>query len=1743
MVLGLRTKTRKGTPVHTEYVFHIVDIKPWPPSQSLKSVRSVLLQWENGERHSGYTKKVVPSIGSGSDGKIEFNESFRLPVTLLHELSVKGVELDIFQRNCLELNLYEPRRDKIVKGQLLGTILIDLAEYGLIKDPINITAPMNCKRSYRNTSQPMLHMKIQPYERDNGSSSSRDSVPKGILSDKDGKESVSALMSEEYAEEAEIASFTDDDISSQCSQTSLSKSPPYSAENTDIVSRKSEDSWSVRNLDEEVLNAKKSSEDSAKVDKKNDFLVKEVQAQIDLNLSMKVNGTSNSNEAFTPDHRKSSKMTLEEVSLGSECPEINGQSESAHLKQNVTTISDILLAIRTGSLLSDTDNVDTEARLANSMNVVNARVVSEGTPGQSNDIASGTPVVPKDFDKDVEKGIAASKMPENQMTAKSDSRKDHEHKNCREEPCSTGLEMGDNRTIGNGVNAKVVVQKAPGDNDKTVMHTEVVLEVHDHKERGKGPADTGLDNAHNHINADSLISKGMMQNAPGDNSKIVSGNSVRPKCYDYKEGGECPSMVSEMSDNQITANNPATKMMVLEAAGDKSDIASGTTVGQKSYDCKEGGRILAGSDMFSNGVIADIGDLKVEEEAEEKEERNTVEGGENNKGVQTDSLVLAEIISFSNGDGENADECNKSAAEGGDTVHADVTSDDEEAIHHSSETSEGLELNGELCDGTYTNSSVKSMEGETSDDQLFKVSQGTHRNQVSSCVNKEVPDGDGSREACETVCNSKLQGLEHRIEELESELREAAELEVALYSIVAEHGSSVHKVHTPARRLSRMYIHAYRNWSKEKRASAARSMVSGLVLVAKACGNDVARLMYWLSNAVVLRTIISQGFGDSGMRSENGPQIDTTGNRKGKISSLKWRDTFIDKKKDISLFSPMLVEWQDPNTFTAAIEKIESWIFSQIIKSIWWQTLTLYMQYPVDEKNVQLRKFVGKMSNSAADLGGSFSISLWKKAFQDAFERLCPVRAAGHECGCLPLLAKLVMEQCVVWLDIAMFNAILRESPDGIPTDPISDPIIGFKVLPISPGNLSFGVGVQLKNSIGTWSRWLTDLFGIDDDDSLEDMNCYDDGRQDSATSFKSFHLLNALSDLLMLPKDMLLDASIRKEVCPTFAAPLIKRILWKFVPDEFCPDQVPEAVLEALDSENVQNLLNEQLPSAGTEQITCYPCSASPIKYSPPRASSVSAVIGDVQSHIKLKKNTSLVLRKCHISDDELDELDSPLTSIIDKVPASPSKDPAAGPILPEDNSTSGRGNTTRYHLLREWENGERHSGYTKKVVPSIGSGSDGKIEFNESPVTLLHELSVKGVELDIFQRNCLELNLYEPRRDKIVKGQLLGTVLIYLAEYGLIKDPINITAPMNCKRSYRNTYQPMLHMKIQPYERDCGSSSSRDSVPKGFSSDKDGKESVSALMSEGYAEEAEIASFTDDDISSQCSQTSLPNGLKHRNKSVRTVHDNSTSMTLGNTDLFVQKRAASSSKRNSNRTRRCEKMHSRSGAAEVDGSREACETVCNSKLQGLAHRIEELESELREAAELEVALYSIVAEHGSSVHKVHTPARRLSRMYIHAYRNWSKEKRASAARSMVSGLVLVAKACGNDVARQNTATSFKSFHLLNALSDLLMLPKDMLLDASIKKEVCPTFAAPLIKRILWKFVPDEFCPDQVPEAVLEALDSEVSTSLNNLPGHYVHILFSPVFDTDAYGRIPRYAGPSQHPIQEKACHYAMST
>ncbi|WOK91994.1 hypothetical protein Cni_G00685 [Canna indica] len=520
-------------------------------------------------------------------------------------------------------------------------------------------------------------------------------------------------------------------------------------------------------------------------------------------------------------------------------------------------------------------------------------------------------------------------------------------------------------------------------------------------------------------------------------------------------------------------------------------------------------------------------------------------------------------------------------------------------------------------------------------------------------VDTEINTLDGDRENV----YQKIDEMELRIDKLEEELREVAALEISLYSVVAEHGSSANKVHAPARRLSRLYIHACKYWTQDKKATVSRNTVSGLVLVAKSCGNDISRLTFWLSNIVVLRETVSQTLCNfSNYNATLRTVVSNGGTRKpdGKLTSMKLeRNSGYNREKQIG-FVRKIDEWQDTSAFTGALEKIESWIFTRIVESVWWQTLTPHMQSVVEDLNTpkSYAKLLGPALGNQQQ--GSFSVNLWKSAFRDAFSRLCPVRAGGQECGCLDVLARKVMKQCISRLDVALFNAILRKSAHEIPTDPLSDPIIDPKVLPIPAGHLSFGSGAQLKSSIGNLSRWLTELLGMDAEESVKHKQGTDEhiDRSGGDIECENFHLLNELSDVLMLPKDMLLDRATRKEVCPSIGMPNIMRILCNFTPDEFCSDPVPGIVLEQLHTESN---LERRLPEEELKDSVAYP--APPVVYSP---TYVANIIGE---------NGEMLQRKGYKSDEDLEELDAPFVSIIDK---SLSK------------RGSSRGNA-RYKLLRE--------------------------------------------------------------------------------------------------------------------------------------------------------------------------------------------------------------------------------------------------------------------------------------------------------------------------------------------------------------------------------------------------------------------------------------------------------------------------
>lgn len=101
-------------------------------------------------------------------------------------------------------------------------------------------------------------------------------------------------------------------------------------------------------------------------------------------------------------------------------------------------------------------------------------------------------------------------------------------------------------------------------------------------------------------------------------------------------------------------------------------------------------------------------------------------------------------------------------------------------------------------------------------------------------------EDDGAQEAKVHLAR-KVDEMEKRIQNLEEELRAVSALEISLYSVVPQHGSSSHKMHTPARQLSRLYVLASKYWTPEKQAIIAKNIVSGLVLIGKSCGTDISR--------------------------------------------------------------------------------------------------------------------------------------------------------------------------------------------------------------------------------------------------------------------------------------------------------------------------------------------------------------------------------------------------------------------------------------------------------------------------------------------------------------------------------------------------------------------------------------------------------------------------------------------------------------------------------------------------------------------------------------------------------------------------------------------------------------------------------------------------------------------------------------------------------------------------------------
>lgn len=91
-----------------------------------------------------------------------------------------------------------------------------------------------------------------------------------------------------------------------------------------------------------------------------------------------------------------------------------------------------------------------------------------------------------------------------------------------------------------------------------------------------------------------------------------------------------------------------------------------------------------------------------------------------------------------------------------------------------------------------------------------------------------------------------------------------------------------------------------------------------------------------------MRAIISKSLGENQFPFSVGAAVEIKDDRNWnkKSSSLQWGS--VPSRGITSAIEENFSEWENPLIFSAALEKVEAWIFSRIIESIWWQVLFLF---------------------------------------------------------------------------------------------------------------------------------------------------------------------------------------------------------------------------------------------------------------------------------------------------------------------------------------------------------------------------------------------------------------------------------------------------------------------------------------------------------------------------------------------------------------------------------------------------------------------------------------------------------------------------------------------------------------------------------------------------------------------------------------------------------------------------------
>eukprot|EP00877_Chromochloris_zofingiensis_P005908 jgi/Chrzof1/1570/Cz10g12240.t1 len=262
-----------------------------------------------------------------------------------------------------------------------------------------------------------------------------------------------------------------------------------------------------------------------------------------------------------------------------------------------------------------------------------------------------------------------------------------------------------------------------------------------------------------------------------------------------------------------------------------------------------------------------------------------------------------------------------------------------------------------------------------------------------------------------------------------------------------------------------------------------------------------------------------------------------------------------------------------PRTFVPKLLAQEKFIFDELVSYMW--THTLVPHVAASRAKAPQNALTGTSFNKRA--GHEAALRKWLESFELVNAQLKAVGRYGH----VSTLRQQVLLELLKRVDVLLFHYLLTvPAPDGEPLSepatpvsgrsgpsdgpaPLMDPrhpnmpVLDENMLFFTRGLLTFGAGMNLKMACTRFQQW---SFG---EGGLREI-----WAQLPEQGQSLFPYLKGAADLLMMPKDLLLDEGIREDMCANLPFSTVVFIANRFQADDFAHDGIPGDVLAALRSE-----------------------------------------------------------------------------------------------------------------------------------------------------------------------------------------------------------------------------------------------------------------------------------------------------------------------------------------------------------------------------------------------------------------------------------------------------------------------------------------------------------------------------------------------------------------------------------------------